>query len=110
LPGNPLIVWLYYFVPAMILQGAVALALGARPAWLRALGTAGAFGIAAFCLVWFGAVIFGFVNMLTTGAFFGDAQDLLGILFLGVPLGLAIVLLNLRAGLLGAQTLRQQAV
>jgi hypothetical protein len=110
LPGNPLIDWLYVAVPAMILQGAVALALCARSVWLRAAGVVGAFGIVVCCLVWFGAVAFGFITMVTTGAFFGDVQDLLGIVFLGVPLGLAMVLLNLRAGLLGARTLRQQTV
>ena len=57
LPGVPLVTLLYYVVPTIALQGAVALLLRLRPPGLRVADTAGAFVIAAFCFVWFAAVI-----------------------------------------------------
>lgn len=103
LPGNPLIVWLYYFVPAMALQGAVALALHQRATWIRGIGVLGALAFVVFCSVWFAAAAYGLIvgvaKWLSKGTYGGDVGDAIGIVAIGVPLGLALLLLNLRAAL-----------
>lgn len=110
LPGMPLIAWLVTVTVAVALQGAVALALGRRSAWLRIAGIAGAFAIAGFCLLWFASAAYGLIEVVASGTQpFGDFYDMLGVIFFGVPLGLAILGLNARAAFLGARELRRRA-
>jgi hypothetical protein len=96
-PGMPLIVWLVSVLAATALQGLVSLALRQRPALLRAIGTAGAFAIAAVCIAFITSAAFSLINYLTTGNVDGDLLDLLAVLSIGVPLALIIGALNARA-------------
>jgi hypothetical protein len=102
-PGNPLILWLFFAVPAILLQGAVALELRHPSAGMRTAGAVGALGIAGLCLLWLLAVGIDLIAWLATGALPGDLFDLLGMLFFGVPFAVAVGLLNARAGLLSSR-------
>jgi hypothetical protein len=107
-PGNPVIMWLYFVLPAVLVQGAVALSLRHPAVGLRVAGMAGAFAIAGFCLLWLGAVALDLVAWLVTGTTRGDPYDWLAILFFGVPFALAIGGLDARAGLLTLRDLRKR--
>jgi hypothetical protein len=108
LPGNPMIVWLYWTLPCVGLQGAVALALRHRVTGLRIAGTASAFGIAFICLLALAAFGFDLVRWLTTGTTSGDLLDLAGEIMLGVPFALVIGGLNARAAWLSVHDLQAQ--
>jgi hypothetical protein len=106
LPGQPLIVWLYWVTPGVLLQGGVALALRHHRAALRIAGMTGACLITALCGVWVGAMIWDLVNWLARGTVSGDLQDLAGEVFFGVPFGLAMGALNGAAAGLSVRDLR----
>jgi hypothetical protein len=71
----------------------------------RAAGTVGAFAIAGFCHIWLVAVGVDVVDWLLTGDLPGDIYDLLAMVFFGVPLALAVGLLDARAGFLATRDL-----
>jgi hypothetical protein len=101
MPGNPLVVWLYYTAPAAAFQLATALALRhSRPGVLVA-GIVGALTLTAAALAWLGAMAYAGVQWLLVGTLAGDYYDLLGIVFFGAPVLIVIAGLNARAGYLG---------
>jgi hypothetical protein len=103
-PGSPLFL-LFFVVPAILIQGAIAFALSHPAAGLRVAGTVGAFAIAGFCLIWLVAVGVDVFAWLLTGGLPGDIYDLLAMVIFGVPFALAVGLLNARAGVLAARDL-----
>jgi hypothetical protein len=104
-PGRPLITWLYFLAPVVALQGAVGLALRHPARLLRAAGTLGACGIAAFALFWVAAALYGFVAALFGGwERYVEVGGLATVPF--VPIALLLAGLNARAGLLGLRGVR----
>ncbi len=109
MPGNPLILWLYFTVPPAIVQTASGLAL--RTPWpaLRVAGSVGALILATAALAWLGAIVVLAVRWLMTGTLAGDFYDLLGMVFFGLPVLLIIAALNLRAAFLAMRDLAGHA-
>ena len=102
-PGMPLITWLYYTVPPAAIQTAAALGLRhPRPA-AHTAGLIGTLLVLTAALVWLGAMVYSGVLWLVTGAMAGDYYDMLGIVFFGMPVLVAISVINARASILAAR-------
>jgi hypothetical protein len=91
--GTALIELLYFVAIIVGVQLAVAFALGRRTAWLRTVGTLGAFVFAGFCLLYIVVVGLAIGKLVLTGSPIGDIQDL-RMMILFVPVFLAIGVLN----------------
>lgn len=100
-PGMPLIVWLYTTVPPAVVQGAAAFAIRHQSSGVRVAGVVGVLVVLTAALTWLGAMAYAAVQWLVTGTMSGDYYDVLGIVFFGVPVLVAIAVLDLRAALLG---------
>ncbi len=105
MPGNPLIVWLYYTVPPAAVQAVAALALRRSQSAARIAGMVGVLIVASVALAWLGGMVFIAVRWLITGALAGDFYDLLGMVFFGIPVLAVIAGLNLRAAVLAVRDL-----
>ncbi len=104
--GMPLVVWLYTTVPPVVLQAAAGLALRKSGVAPRIAGIVAVLILATIALVWLGAIVIPGVRWLITGALAGDFYDLLGMVFLGLPVLTVIAGLNLRAAFLAVRDLR----
>lgn len=105
MPGNPLIMWLYYFLPAAAVEVGVALALRHAAVRMQIAGIVGACALATVALIWLGMLAFILVRWLVSGTLVGDYLDMLGMAFFGVPFLSIVVVLNVRAALLGSRDL-----
>lgn len=106
-PGPGTGIFLIYFaVPAIVLQGLVALALRRRTGWIRTVGALGALLIAAGCAIWIIAVGIDVTMWLTTGVV-TDVGDL-AVEIAFVPVAAVFAALNARSAVLGIGDLRRQ--
>ena len=105
-PGRPVIVWLYFVIPLVVVQGAVGLALRHRSRLLRMVGTLGAFAFAGVALLWVALALYDLLDALL-----GEMDryiDTGGPVTLPVvPVALLLAALNARAGLLGLRGVRR---
>lgn len=109
MPGNPLIMWLYFTLPPAIIQAAAGLALRHRRTATQLGGIVGVLVLATIALGWLGAIAILAIGWLMTGALAGDFRDLLGMVLLGLPVLLVAAGLNLRAALLAMRDLHRRA-
>ncbi len=107
--GNPAITWLYFTVPPLVIQAAAGLALRHSGIATPIAGIVGVLVLATVAVVWLGAILVLGVNWLMTGDLAGDFYDLLGMVFLGLPILLVTAALNGRAALLGIRDLHGRA-
>ena len=107
--GNPAITWLHFTVPPLVIQAAAGLALRHSGIATRIAGIVGVLVLATIALVWLGAILVLGVNWLMTGELAGDFYDLLGMVFLGLPILLVTAALNVRAALLATRDVHSRA-